>query len=357
MRGHEEMPKGPRLAGEGDVLGRPVFLALALSVAAVPASALAADCAPVVASEGTTNLPKAWRAAIEELRSATAQPGKPWSCVGGSVELALNASGGGTLRVRTADGVTIERQVDGPEDVAPLGEAMLAKPEARPVDPVDPVDPPAKPIDEPPPADPSPMVQVKAPTTNVTAGSSASVAPDAVDPAGEERPDPRVIVAAMIAPRYAGKSDLAMGSAEVSVGVPIARWVPGVWFRFDGPLDVDKHDIPFVEACIGGSFGRVFSASIVDITPSLTGSAAIQVEDPPQHQKGDVRVDARVGANVRVALPRKSLVRAAFSADFEIAPAQVDDDRHGQDDPTVPEHARLPAYTLGLGVGVELAPR
>lgn len=338
------------------MLGRPVVLALALSVAAVPASAIAADCAPVAAAEGTANLPKAWRAAIEELRSATAQPGKPWSCVGGEVELALGPSGGGTLKVRTADGVLIERQVDAPEDVAPLGEAMLAKPEARPVDPVDP--PVAPPIDDPPPADPAPVVEVKAPTMNATSGSSASVSPDGVAPDGDERPDPRVIVAAMVSPRYAGKSDIAMGSAEVSVGVPIARWVPGVWLRFDGPLDVDKRDIPFVEACIGGSFGRAFSASIVDITPSLTGSAAIQVEDLPNHQKGDVRVDARVGANVRVALPRKSLVRAAFSADFEIAPAQVrDDDRHDPQDPTLPEHARLPAYTLGLGVGVELAPR
>lgn len=329
-----------------------MLLALGFSLAALPASASAADCAPVAPAAGVSALPKAWRAAIEELQAATSQPGKPWSCVGGTVELSLKAGGSGTLIVRTADGIAIERVVDAPEDVTPLGEAMLAKPASpRPAEPVEVPAPP--PIDDPPSSDAAPAIEAHAPVVSTTSGATSSIGPDAV-PVEEPLSDPKVVVGAMVGPRYAGKSELAMGSALVGVGIPVARWVPGAWIRFDGPFDVDRRAVPFVEVCLGGAFGRVFSAGPVDITPSVTGSAAIVVEHTQAHQETRY-VDGRLGANVHVSLPRKSLFRAAFSADFEIAPAQFDDGPPPKT--TDVAHATLPSYTLGVGVGVELAPR
>lgn len=321
-----------------------VSIALA---AAVPAAAEAADCAPVLPLGSVSELPKAWRAAIDELKMATARTGKPWSCVGGTVELDVHgADGGATLTVRTADGATIVREVESAEDVAPLGMAMLSRPEPR--DPSPGIAPP------PPGEAPGPPAKSPAPPGTPKVDSAArSIAPDAPV---EERVDPRVIVSAMVAPRYAGKSNVLMGSAEVGVGVPIASWVPGLWIRFDGPVAGERRDKEFVEACVGGAFGRAFAAGPVDLTPSVTGSAAIMVEDRPKKEPSETHVDVRVGANLRVALPRKSLIRAAFAADFEIAPNQFDDHRKRGDQEPIDE-VRLPSYTLGLGVGVELAPR
>jgi hypothetical protein len=136
--------------------------------------------------------------------------------------------------------------------------------------------------------------------------------------------------------------------------VPIASWIPGGWIRFDGPLaKFDEDATRFMDVCIGASFGRVFSIGDVDVTPRLNGSAAIQMlpESVVGHDD-DPRIDARFGADARVAFPRRSLFRAVFTADFEIAPGEFDGPEH---------HARppfeLPSYTLGLGAGFEIAPR
>ncbi|MFO0611506.1 MAG: hypothetical protein U0414_02875 [Polyangiaceae bacterium] len=321
-------------------------LPLIAAMTAIPAVASAADCAPATAGASIAELPRAWRAAVDELQAATSQPNKPWSCAGGVIDLELKPAGGGTLIIHTASGESVSRGVDSPEDVAPLGEAILSRPMPA-IEPAPAVVEPA-----PPPAPVAPA----APAPKQKSPPSTEKAPDAPAPT-EERADPRVIVSAQLAPRYAGKSNVVMGSAEVGVGVPIKAWVPALWVRFDGPLSrADKRDVEFVEACVGGAFGHAFAAGPVDITPSLTGSAAIMVEDDEPDRHGETHVDARVGANVRVALPRKSLFRAAFSADFEIAPNQFDDDHHGNP-PAGIRTVHLPSYTLGLGVGVELAPR
>src|SRR5689334_20479211 len=109
---------------------------MALSVLATVSAPGIARSAPSTpcdrAEEGPTVAlqSSAWRAAVDALRDATGDPSQPWGCSGGSIDL-VEHDGRATLMVRGADGAMISREVESPDDVVAMGEALLARPEAK----------------------------------------------------------------------------------------------------------------------------------------------------------------------------------------------------------------------------------
>jgi hypothetical protein len=71
--------------------------------------------------------------------------------------------------------------------------------------------------------------------------------------------------------------------------------------------------------------------------------------------RDETRVDGRIGVEARGVLPLTSLLRVVAALDAELAPRGIGGDDHamgGHDRPSA-----FPAYTIGLGVGMEVAIR
>ncbi len=267
-----------------------------------------------------------WRQAVADLREATGDRAQPWGCAGGTIDI-VEHDGHATLIIATADG-SVNRDADTPDDVVPLGEALLAKPIAAPT--TKPAAPPAS-------------------------GGHKTGDPAETPPPGEHA-DPRVVVSALVAPRFAGRANMMLGGVSAEVGIPVKKWVPALWVRFDGPLtSFYGDDASLMEFCAGGAFGRNFDVGIVELRPSVTGSAAILVRPSREHIRGYTQADPRFGAAFQVALPRDSIVRAVIATDLEIAPLDFDEDGEALHERT--SQVASPSYTLGLGLGVEIAPK
>lgn len=301
---------------------------------------LAAEtCALPQLGPGVHGQPEAWRDALSDLRRATAQAGEPWSCPGGTLDISTH-EGGAILTATTAEGESTSREIETPQDVVPLGEALLARPLPLAPQATDPAS--------------APMVMAPVAPRSAPSKDAAGGGP----PHRAERP-PRFIVGAMAGPRYAGQSNTLLGSVTASVGVPFGAWVPGAWFRFDGPLaSLEEHADPLIELCGGAAFGRMFSVGPVDMTPSVLGSVAVVLPSDDKRGSDDVHVDARFGLEGRLAFPRKSLFRAVITTDAELAPQELGDGSpRGRGDGDGRSQREFPTYTLGLSVGFEVAPR
>ncbi len=86
-----------------------------------------AECTGARVGPGQAHLPTAWQAALDELIWSTVELGHPWSCVGGAVHVDFSGRGA-TLSVAREGEAVVTRQVAAPEDVVPLGQALLAEP-------------------------------------------------------------------------------------------------------------------------------------------------------------------------------------------------------------------------------------
>ncbi|MFO0756862.1 MAG: hypothetical protein U0359_10240 [Byssovorax sp.] len=289
--------------------------------------ASAEPCRAARVGPGVDSLPEVWRNAVASLILATATEGQPWSCGGGMIVLALHDEGA-RLTIVTDDGRSIARDIATPEEVEPLGEALLARPL-----------PPLAPAEDTPPA------------------TSAAPPRDAPNTA-PRLPEPRVLIDALIAPRYAGKSNLIWGGISAGAAVPFSGWHAGAWVRYDGVSAVlSEGGNTMTEVCVGASGGRTFSLGPVDLRASVVPSVAIVTRSLVGVPDGEdeTRVDGRVGLDARAVVPITGLLRAVVALDGEIAPRGFSRDMrpHHEDD----RFSAFPSYTLGLGVGVELAPR
>lgn len=288
-----------------------MVLAAALATVAAPAAAETAACAAPRVGPAVASLPEAWRRAVEELVQSAATPGRPWSCAGGSIDLAVR-DGGATLTIVTEDGRAIVREVTTPDEIVPLGEALLARPLPPPAPPILRAEPAAAP---PPPA------------------------------------DPRVLLSALIGPRYAGASNLLWGSVAAAAVVPIGAWGVGAWGRFDGPVVTFDDHRPAVRAvCFGASGSRSFALGPVELRASVVPSVAI-VTGTGEVKDEETRVDGRIGLEARGVVPITRVVRAVAALDVELSPRELAErHEHGP-------HLDFPSYTLGFGLGVEVAIR
>lgn len=283
----------------------------------------AQPCRPARVGPGVDAQPEAFRQAVAALVLATATEGQPWSCSGGLILLETHERGA-TLTIVTDDGRSIAREVQTPDEIEPLGQALLARPLPSPA---------------PPPSAPTPAAPP--PSTLVAAGTL---------------PEPRVLIDALVMPRYAGGSNAILGGIAAGARVPFGPWFAGAWVRYDAlSAPLDERGGPLSEVSVGASAGRSFALRPLELRAAVTPSAAIVTRGMARDDDDDTRVDGRVGVDVRGVVPITSFVRAVVALDAEIAP------RAFGKDPRPPREedrfSRYPSYTFGLGVGVELAPR
>lgn len=304
-----------------------------VSAAASPEAPAAADAcrAPRVGLSAPMQ-PEPWRSAVEALVREASVPGRPWSCPGGGVDVVAHA-GGATLVVTTDDGRSASREVASPDEVVPLGEALLSKPIPAP------------------PAPPAPA--------RVEPAATASAANERPVPDATEHDAPRALVSLLVAPRYAGPTKIVWGGVTATAAVPFGRWVAGAWGRYDAltaPLESTTDTIN--EFCVGATAGRSFPVRGVDLRASLVPSIAVVTSSLGVTHGEETRVDGRIGLEARGALGLSKLLRAVVALDAELAPRELGSD--GQRPTTDKDHAvpgGYPAFTLGLGLGMELTPR
>ena len=276
-----------------------------------------APCEKVKAGPHVAAQPEAWRRAVEALVASTATPGLPWSCAGGEIDLVVRGESG-EITVTTAEGAVITREVAMPEDVQPLGEALLARPLSPPA-PVLPATPP--PVRE---ADP------------------------ALDP-------PRVLLSATIGPRYAGPDHLLWGGVGVGAALPFGPWGGGLWIRFDGVVaPLAEHAPPTRALSIGGSAFRGFDLGPLTLRAALRPALAVVTREGGRDDEEETRFDFRLGAEGQMVIPFHRTFRALIALDGELSPRELGrrpEPRDRDRDPTFPK------YTFGLGVGLEVAIR
>ena len=300
------------------------------AILASPASATpAAPCTPARAGKHVAAQPEAWRQAVEALLSSSATPGQPWSCVGGEVDLEVGTSSA-TLTVIDAQSHAISREIASPDDVAPLGEALLSKP-----------------LEEPAPTQPPPPTPTAQP-----------------EPVATPARDPRLLLAATVGPRYAGPGHMMLGSFQALAAVPFRPWAGGVWIRYDGfSTSLERRIPPIRELSLGAvaywirSVGRVeirpmLKPSLAVVTRAVIGGGSIEGDHEPSEpifiDKTDI--DFRVGVEAQFAVRLTRRLRAVVGLDAEIAPKQIVSTF------SAPlNFGKLPIYTVGLGLGLEVA--
>ncbi len=294
-------------------------------------------CIPARAGVHVATLPDAWRTAVATLLASTSSPDLPWGCVGGEVDLVVDGSSG-TLTVTDAQGNAVSREVASPDDVAPLGEALLAKPLLPPE---------------------APASETPTPTEPATTASPTEKLPPPKLP--------RLLVAASPGARYASPGHFLLASFTLQALVPLRSWAPGIWIRVDGVSRALDHFVPPTrELCLGGIASWSMTAGRLQFRPMLKPSLAvvtreIRLNRPPSGVPNefpesiiinDTAFDFRVGADLQLVMSLTQRVRAVASVDAEVSPAQAfskqEMNRAGQ------TLAHVPTLTAGVGLGVEV---
>jgi len=308
---------------------------LALSVASIALPAWAAEgssCVPVRAGSDPSTLPEAWRAAFEGLIASTARDELPWSCPGGSIELALTSATGagvGALTVTDAKGRKTTRPVVSPADVGPTGKALLAAPRTEaPVAPV------AAPVAAP-------------PATPVVPAPPRLEEPRAVAPV-----EPRLLLAATVGPRVSGPDPTAWMSGSLRGAIPIGAWSIGLWTRFDVPVALERRISPHVSmssVSVGLSGGRSFPVGSFSLDARLAPSVAVvsmenAKDESAPHPEG-ARVALRLGADLGATARINDWLRGRVALDAEVAPAKAA--------PIAVGFPNVPRYMLGISFGLE----
>lgn len=314
------------------------LLALALAAPLLaPRAAIACDGARAGAM--AEEAPASFREAVGALLASTREPGAPWGCVASTVDVVARP-GGLSLAVVAADGRRVEREVESADEIVPLGQALLAMP--------------LPPIAE-------------LPLSVVDPGPATGTAPIAEDairaPVAEaDERDPRVRVGVVAAPRYAGSADVTWGGVAIDAAIPFGGWAFGVYGRADALIiDAPRDNPTLTEIAAGLEIRRGWEIGPVILEPAVRPSIALLSRDEGQ-DGGDTQLNARIGGAVRLIVPFSSTIRGVALADAEIAPGELDGGRgggggNGPDNDGQPRKPSFPSYTLGLGLGVEIAIR
>lgn len=306
------------------------------ALTSLPSSA--APCAPAVADEGAASLPEAWRRELDALVAASGRGGHPWSCTGARLSLSPAPDGrGATLAVEDAAGRR-ERGVEAPEDLVPIGKALLAITiaPAPPPPPTPPAADAAPPIAPPPPALPAPKA------------------------AG---PRLALLVDALAETRFSGPTEALWAGASLRGTAAIDAWLAGLWARYEAPIAVFDRvppDFTMSSVSIGLAGGRRLLAAPVELDVTFEPSLAVVLTggrpDPHGEVSRDAQIDPRLGARLGMGVPLfGSRFRALVALDGEIAPGAFDQGGQGgpghHGPPPLPSR---PAYTIGLSIGAEL---
>jgi hypothetical protein len=332
--------------------------AIAASVVTGAVHACAAECAPAQVVGDPTALPQAWRQALEALVAATGKEGQPWSCPDARVALIPPSDRGlAELEVEDASGRR-RRPVASPEDVVPLGEAMLAHPVA------------SHPADNPLPPPPAPSGAMPNPAIP-NASMPGATMPGAAKPAAGQEPRSKappsamasvvagrsVLVDALVGAHYTGPTRAILLGPEVRATLDFERWSASLLGRYDASIatlqPVPEH-FSLASATLGLGCGYRLVAAPVELVLALEPTLAVVFmggQRPGTSEPDvDAHVDMRIGARLGAAIPLRGRVRAVGAVALEGAPAALFGDRHSRRH-VLPE---LPGYLAGLSLGVEV---
>ncbi len=250
-------------------------------------------------------------------------------------------SEGATLQIAKRGVASISRHVSTPDDVVPLGLALLA---------------------EPMPAAQTPAVKAVSPVTSSSAAAPATQRPKssslelvhASAPAPMVTPirsEPRGIAFLGFGGRYAAPSSV---SGEVSGGytVPFGRWGGGVWGRLGGreftSASVFQH-----ETCVGVVASHEWSLEPVALRASLKPSVAFRHDPPSNPDRDALHLDTRVAAEISASHSLGGIFRGRIAADVEVTPEHFASQKYSADSSEID----LVAISFGLTLGVDLEVR
>jgi hypothetical protein len=295
-----------------------------------------ADCAAARTVGSVASLPDAWREALAGLLRSTAEPGHPWSCLGGTIELTLEPDGARLGVAREAQEAA-QRHVNAPEDVLPLGQALLATPLAASSDA-----PPAR--AEPAPAQDAVLVQREA----------APVPPSKVERAATRTSEPSrsLLLSLGVDARAVGGSNVAWIGPTLSAAVVLGRWLPSISLRQQSSIASHTPDID--ELSVALALQRQFEISSFELRTGLALRGAVVQRDLP-HQHGEQsRVEGRIGLLTSFAIPvlRWANLVLALDAEFVAVSRETAEPPAAMNDeaPTP-----FPTYTLGGSVCFEVS--
>lgn len=321
----------------------PLTLTFALAAPAAQAAPRESGCPPVRRGAAVDGFSAEWRAAVAALVASTAEPGHPWSCSGGSIELVRDGDRV-LLRVSREGEAPVMRSVASPDDIVPLGQALLASPLApSQTNAAVVVGPAETPVSEPPIG---------------TGATGATGAPDPPSPEGRApllqqsattASSPRILLGAGIDARWVAGPGVPSVGPALQAGVPIDRWLPAVVLRHQSALSKRPH---FGEISAAVSVQRRFVWSALELRAGVFVRAASVQRDVPGTRGEQSRIDARAGVSGAVVVPVRPWLRVVVSADGEIVgPAR----ERSEDAPPGEEPPRpFPTQTLGGCVGLEV---
>jgi hypothetical protein len=300
--------------------------ALALLAAASPARAacLAARGGPSVGGLNST-----WKTAVEQLLRSTSEPGHPWSCVGGVVDLEV-ASSGAVLRVAREGEEAVARRVESPDDVVPLGQALLATPL--------------------PPPPPESVASAPPASAKQAPASAVTPAPASAPPEQPSVRPSRLLVGGGVDVHHVGGSRVAWVGPVVSAAVPMGRLLPGISVRYQS--SVLSRRPPIDEVSVAVSVQSRFVLSAVELRAGLVLRGATVQRDLPRPQGDQGRLEGRVGAITSLVIPAFRWGRVVLSADAEAVGAVRE--RDTQVPPGVDPPRPYPRYLLGGGAQIEV---
>jgi hypothetical protein len=312
---------------------------VASTVAAVTwASPARAACDGAHAASDVDSLPPAWRRALEALLEASAREGHPWSCSGALVALVLDGlTGPGQLTITPNDAPPLTRAVEDPDEVVPVGEALLARP-----------------LERPPPPPPAPILRT---VDELPARVERPPAPPATVPVLSN--EPRLLIDMLASARWSGSPATVWTGGVLRASLPFGPWSVGVWGRFEiaaAELDPVPSDFWMYSGSVGLSLGRRFVARPLELWAFVDASVAIVSIDggpdgTPLGAQG-ARADPRVGLRLQGAVPFAPRWRAIFALDGEIGPVGLASERHRIISTLLPP---IPDFTLGASIGAEIA--
>lgn len=251
------------------------FLPVFLTVALAPITAHAECPSTRVDSKP---LAREWQAALDALVQSTSEPGHPWSCAGGTISVEVGESDVELSVTRPGESV-VRRRVSEPDDLVPLGQALLAAPLPAP----------------PPPPAPSPKLEL-------SPARDAVVAP-------APRKDPRLFVGGGFDGRGVGGSGVPYAGIAANASVPMGHWLPTLSLRQQSALFSDGPGLDEFSVAIAVQYRLPISAVELRIGPAIRGAAVIRDFPRPYGEQGQLQ--ARAGGVFSIVFPvlqRASLI-------------------------------------------------
>lgn len=235
--------------------------------------------------------------------------------------ITIGPHGGVTLEVARAGEPPIRKAVGSPDDVVPLGQALLAAPLPPP--------PPPERRAEPPP------VVTTAPAT------------DAPPEPRAEPPEPRLLLGGGVDARAVGGSGVAWIGPSLGAAVPLGRWLPSLSIRQQSAL---AEGPPIDEVSFALALHYRIPIRSLELRAGLALRGGVVFRDLPRPQSEQTQLQGRIGPVVSLVVPVVSWARVVIAIDGDAVALSRET--------TAPTNAQgvkpFPTFSIGGTVGIEV---